>query len=82
MISGRNALFSMFTLDGIMMSYVSGTSMFSVIAFGSFSYKISGTGISKFLQMFQWITLQTLLCCVYSCSDMSLCVCVCVCVQS
>ena len=70
MISGHNALFSMFTLDEIIRSYVSSTSMFSVIAFGSFSHKNSGTGISKFLQMCQWITLETQLChCVYSCSD-------------
>ena len=48
MISGHNALFSMFMLHGIIRSYMSGTSMFSVIAFGSCSHKFSGTGISKF----------------------------------
>ena len=52
-ITGLNALFSMFTRDGIIRSYVSGTSMFSVIAFDSFSHKFSGTGISKFLQVCQ-----------------------------
>ena len=35
MISGRNALFLMITLDGIIRSYMSVTSLFSVIAFGS-----------------------------------------------
>ena len=67
MISGHNALFSLFTLDGIIRSYVSGTSMFSLITFGSFSHKFSGTGISKFLQMCQQITLQKL-CCVVVCT--------------
>ena len=70
MISGRNALFLMFTPDGIMRSDVSSTSMLSVIAFGSFPHKFSGIGISKFLQICQLIMLQTLLCrCVYSCLD-------------
>ena len=32
-ISVHNALFSMFTLDGIIRSYLNGTSMFSVHAF-------------------------------------------------
>ena len=48
MISGRNALFSMFTPDGIIRSYVSSTSMFSVHVFGSSSHKFSGIGTSKF----------------------------------
>ena len=77
LISGRNALFSMFTFDGITMSYVSGTLMLSVIAFGSCCHKFSGTGTSKVLQICLWLTLHTLLCrCVYSYSDMRFSFCV------
>ena len=48
MISARNALFSIYTPDRVIKSYGSRTSMFLVIAFGSFSHKFSGTGISVF----------------------------------
>ena len=72
-ISGCNVLFSMFTLDGIIRSYVNGTSLFSMIAFGSCFHEFSEIGILKCLQMCQWIILQMLSCVsVYSCSDTNL----------
>ena len=44
-MSGRNALFSMSALDGIIRSYVNATSLFSIIAFGSCFHEFSATAI-------------------------------------
>ena len=71
------AVFSMFTLDGIIRLYLTIMSLFSMIAFGSCFHEFWGTGVLKFLQMCRWITPHTLLClCVYSCSDRWLILCV------
>ena len=60
---------SLFMLDGIIRSYMSITSLFSVIAFGSCFHEFSPTENMRCLQMCQWMTPHTLCLCVYSCSD-------------
>ena len=74
-MSGHNALFSLFMLDGIFRSYLSIISLFSMNAFSSCFHEFSKTGMLNFLQMCQWITPDTLLylCVMIRCEVRSLC---------
>ena len=78
MISGCNALFSMFTLDGISRSCLRGTSKFSVFAFVQVPTDSLELVYHSFCRWASGLPYKLCCHCVYSCSDMSLFLCVCV----